>query len=360
MSDNTNHLNMVPVKPSQAKRMLAKYLKARRVPMIHGSPGIGKSDIIRQVAEEFDLFVIDIRLAQCDPTDLLGFPQVQNGKAGYVPMNTFPLEGDPLPINPKTGKPYSGWLIFFDEFNACAKAVQSAAFKIVLERMVGIWKLHERVLMAAAGNLATDNGIVEELSTPMQSRLVHMLLVPDLEEFLDWAEDHKFDRRIISYLRFKPGALHDFRPDHADATFACPRTWAFADSILKVTDEGDEDRQALLGGAITRGYASELMDFFLLHSQIPKISDIRKDPTGITVPADLGILWAVTDSIAHHADKDNLEDLMKFVERIPMEFQAVCLRSIIKRKKELLTHKTIQHWVAEKGPKLFGQTGMRS
>lgn len=45
-------------------------LEAGLVPMIIGSPGIGKSDIIRTIADQYKLKVIDIRLAQADPTDL--------------------------------------------------------------------------------------------------------------------------------------------------------------------------------------------------------------------------------------------------------------------------------------------------
>lgn len=58
------------VKVSQAVSMIAKFIRARLVPMITGSPGIGKSNIVHQIAAEYGLKVIDMRLAQCDPTDL--------------------------------------------------------------------------------------------------------------------------------------------------------------------------------------------------------------------------------------------------------------------------------------------------
>lgn len=80
------------------------------------------------MAKDFNLKLIDFRLSQCDPTDLNGFPSVNDkGRATYMPMTTWPLEGDDLPINKKTGQPYDGWLIFFDEMPAAAPAVQAAA-----------------------------------------------------------------------------------------------------------------------------------------------------------------------------------------------------------------------------------------
>ena len=58
------------VKISEAKAVIINCIKAKLVPMMVGSPAIGKSSVINQIAEEFNLKVIDLRLAQCDPTDL--------------------------------------------------------------------------------------------------------------------------------------------------------------------------------------------------------------------------------------------------------------------------------------------------
>lgn len=58
------------VKTSQASSMIISYIKAKLVPMLVGSPGCGKSQIVHQIADEYNLKVIDLRLSQCDPTDL--------------------------------------------------------------------------------------------------------------------------------------------------------------------------------------------------------------------------------------------------------------------------------------------------
>lgn len=58
------------VKLSQAHDMIVQCIKVGLVPIVKGSPAVGKSSIVHQIAKEFDLKVIDLRLAQCDPTDL--------------------------------------------------------------------------------------------------------------------------------------------------------------------------------------------------------------------------------------------------------------------------------------------------
>lgn len=58
------------VKASQAVDMLTKFIKAKLVPLLIGSPGIGKSQIYQQIADSYNLKLVDIRLGQCDVTDL--------------------------------------------------------------------------------------------------------------------------------------------------------------------------------------------------------------------------------------------------------------------------------------------------
>ena len=205
------------VKVSQAIPMLASYIRAKLVPLLVGSPGCGKSQIIYKIAQDYNLKVIDLRLAQCDPTDLAGFPTTVGNKSDYLPMAHFPIESDPVPEG------YSGWLLFLDEMTSAPAAIQAAAYKLVLDRMVGSHHLHKNVAIVAAGNLDTDNAIVQPMSTALQSRLVHMELVVDPKEWDEWATEAGIHHRITDFIKFKPGLLYTFTPDHTDKTYACPR-----------------------------------------------------------------------------------------------------------------------------------------
>lgn len=115
------------LKSSQLLPLVSNVLKAGLVPMIAGSPGIGKSDLVRQLAEDFDLYVIDHRLSTSDPTDMSGLPATKGDKATFLPFDLFPTQDTELPINPKTGLKYSGFLLFLDEINSAPQSVQAAA-----------------------------------------------------------------------------------------------------------------------------------------------------------------------------------------------------------------------------------------
>jgi len=317
---------MQAVKPSVATSYIREVLKARLVPMLHGSPGIGKSDITSQIADEFNLQLIDIRLSQCDPTDLNGFPTMgDNGKAHYCPMDMFPLEGDPLP------KDKGGWLLFLDEFNSASIAVQKAAYKLTLDKMVGQHKLHKNVAIVCAGNLDTDGALVDQMSTANQSRLIHIKLIPSTADWIEWAQANDIDYRITSYINFRPSCLQMFDPDHSDMTFACPRTWEFTSKLISLWDEIKPEFVNLLSGALSEGVAREFYQFTKIFKQLPDIRKIIESPTSAQVPDEPSTLYAMSAVIADNTEKDNVSRLLTYVDRLPKEFQIITIREMSRR-----------------------------
>lgn len=262
-------------------------------------------------------------------------------------METFPIDGDAIPEG------YVGWMLFLDEFNSAAPAVQAAAYKLVLDRMVGIHHLHKNVAIMCAGNLETDNAIVQPMSTALQSRLIHLELVVCHHEFCNWAEEAGFDHRITDQIKFKPGNLFTFKPDHTDKTYACPRTWEFANKLLKIMDVTDKDALPLLSGALSEGVAREFIVYCKIYKELPTIEEIRKNALNIVVPTEPSVMYAMTGCLASNASKENLEDLMLYINRIPKEFQAVTVRETLRRNNKLMAHSAMQKWIAVNSLELY-------
>lgn len=329
--------------------MIISAIKSKISPILKGSPGCGKSQAIHQIAEKFNLALIDIRLSQCDPTDLAGFPTVTaDGKADYLPMKHFPIEGDALP----QGK--AGWLMFLDEATSAPPSIQAAAYKLVLDRMVGSHRLHSKCAIVLAGNLETDGAIVHSMSTALQSRMMHLELVLDQKEWLEWAQDGErgnIDHRITDYIKFKPGQLYTFSADHTDSTYACPRTWEFVSRLLPNTDE--EDLLPVLAGTVSEGVAREFLIFTKIYDDLIKPEQIIADPKNAKVPREPSILFALTGSIAHNIAEDTAEPLITYVKRLPAEFQVVCLRETVRRNKKMLTVPAVRDWISTSSDVFF-------
>jgi energy-coupling factor transporter ATP-binding protein EcfA2 len=337
------------IKMSEAFDCVSRTIRKQLVPMLVGSPGAGKSALIHSVAKHYNLKLIDVRLSQCDPTDLMGFPQIneKTGKAGYVPMETFPIAGDEIPNG------YSGWLIFFDELNSASPAVQAAAYKILLDKMVGVHHLHKNVAMAGAGNLETDNAIVQPLSTALQSRMIHFELAIDSDEWVDWATDNDIDHRITSFIKFKPSALFTFHPDHTDKTYGCPRTWEFANRFVKEEEVLGKEMTPILSGTLSEGLAREFIGFCKIYQDLPTMASIIANPTGIKIPEEPSVMFALTGAISNHAKEDTISKLMEFVERLPAEFQVITLREIVRRTNALIQSPAVNNWVNKNATELF-------
>lgn len=363
-------IEKISLNSNEIKKFLKMALKSGLVPYIKGSPGIGKSDVAQATAKEFDLKLIDVRLSQCDPTDLNGFPSVNaEGRSTYKPMTTWPLAGDALPFkyNPD-GSPlmengvhqqYKGWLIFFDELASASPAVQAASYKIILDRMVGEFNLHPEVKMCAAGNLATDNAVVEDMSTALQSRLVHATMRVDDKEWVKWATMNGVDPRIISYISWKPASLYSFNPDHEGDTFACPRTWKFASDLLTVggldmhPQHDPAFARAMLTGTLSEAPAREFIAYCNYFSKLPTIDEIVANPLGVPVPEEIGVLYAMTSAIASGLTEANCDKLFQFLGRMDVEYQIIAMRTAIPRNRNIAKQPAVLKWCMDNANSLF-------
>lgn len=326
------------VNAREVREHIIDCLHAGVVPFVQSSPGLGKSAIIRAIAEEFNLQLIDHRLSTSAPEDLSGLPEFITGpggtrKATFSPFDLFPTEDMPIP----DGK--DGWLLFLDEFNSAPKSVQAAAYKLILDRQVGQHKLHQRVAMVTAGNLTTDRAITNPLSTAMQSRVVHLEMELNHQHFLqDVVLAYNWDHRIYAFLSFKNSYIHDFRPDHNDKTFCCPRTWEFMNRLLTVNPDVSHKRGKLFAGTITSGVAFEFVTFCQLYESLPKLEDIVKDPAGTSLSQDAATRFAITSSLMEKVDKDNFESISKYINRMSSEFRIMFFRGMLQKKPELRSH----------------------
>ena len=337
------------LKPSEVKPCVEACMQARLVPFIQSSPGLGKSSIVKQIADEYGLKLIDCRLSSMEPTDLCGLPWIHEGKAQFNPYSFFPLEDMTIPEG------YEGWLLFLDEFNSASRAVQAAAYRVVLDREIGMHKLHPNCFVVAAGNLSTDNAITTQLSTAMSSRVIHLNMEANFEDWRDnFAIPNKIDERIIAYLSMYPNYLMDFDPERDDQTFPCPRTWHFASKLIKATGGQLTDKSIpLIGGAVTMEQANALVQFCKVYEDLITIDDLKKDPE-IDPPKDSATLWAILIHLINRVDKDTFHICLHFVEKMPVTFKIVFLRSLKKTNTSLFLDPEVIRVITDLGDFCLG------
>lgn len=227
-------------------------------------------------------------------------------------------------------------------------------YKLILDRMVGQHKLHERVVICAAGNLATDRAITNPISTAMQSRVVHLEMQINYQEWLeDVALKEGYDSRVIAYLSQYNSKLMDFRPDHQEKTFCCPRTWEFVNRLIKDKDVTDETA-VLLAGTITSGTAVEFVQFTKVFDSLVNIRDIIADPENCRLATDVSTKWATIAHMMEKVDANNFDPLSRYANRFTVDFRILFYRSVLVRNPSLRSHQAFIRAMAELSRYLHG------
>ena len=279
--------------PNDAKKSILRAFKKKRPLFIWGPPGIGKSDIVSQITNTFeDSKLIDIRLSLWDPTDIKGMP--------YYAANDNTMKWAPPMELPDAAmaKKYKTIVLFLDEMNSAAPAVQAAAYQLILNRRVGTYVLPDNVLIVAAGNRDADKGVTYRMPAPLANRFVHLELKVDFDDWFQWATENKIHTDVVGYLTFSKKDLYDFDPKSPSRSFATPRSWSFVSELLE--DDDDENTTTdLVSGSVGEGLAVKFMAHRKMASKLPNPSEILKGKVTELETKEISAMYSLTVSLCY-------------------------------------------------------------
>lgn len=277
------------VTPNEAKRGIRKCLSVKRPVFMWGAPGIGKSDIIKQIGDETGRNVIDVRLSLWEPTDIKGIPfyNAATGTMAWAPPLEFPSD------------PNDTSILFLDELNSAAPATQAAAYQLILNGRVGTYVLPKGVSIVAAGNRETDKGVTYRMPAPLANRFLHLELRTDFDDWQTWAVSNKVQADVVGYLGFAKQDLYDFDPRSSSRAFATPRSWSFVSELLQDDDLPESTLTDLVAGAVGEGLAVKFMAHRKVAKQMPNPSDVL---AGIVKKCDIkeiSAMYSLTISMCY-------------------------------------------------------------
>ncbi len=281
--------------------------------MLWGPPGVGKSQIVAQIAAHHRVPLVDIRLAQMEPTDLRGIPF----RDGRNVVWSVPAQ---LPDADRHGE---RGILFLDEITSAVPTVTAAAYQLILDRRLGEYSVPPGWAIFAAGNRQGDRGVTYQMPAPLANRFAHYELEADLDDWVRWAHGRGVDERLIAFLRFRPDLLFDFDPARHLVAFASPRSWEFADRALAKFSDAPQ----LLGEALkacvgpTAGLACRA---FLDHlSNLPDVAAIAAGESE-EVPRGIELQYAVAAALVRHvarlpaaAQRNAAAHVLAYARRLP-------------------------------------------
>jgi hypothetical protein len=292
----TTDISVRQVGPKSAKRSINRAIKMRRPVFLWGPPGIGKSDIVKQIGEDAGREVIDVRLALWEPTDIKGIPyyNADMGTMTWAPPAELPTNADSTAI------------IFLDELNSAPPAVQAAAYQLILNRRVGTYKLPAGVDIVAAGNRDGDRGVTYRMPAPLANRFVHLEAKVDFDDWQDWATLNKVHPEVVGYVGFAKQDLYDYDPKSSSKAFATPRSWSFVSDLLGDDDCDTDTLHNLIAGAVGDGLATKFMAHRKVAGRMPKASDILDGKVSTLEIKEVSAMYSLTVSLCYEL-KDRAE-----------------------------------------------------
>ena len=237
--------------------------------------------------------MIDLRLGQMDPTDIRGIPffNKELGKMDWAPPIDLPDE--------ETASQYPIVVLFLDEMNSSAPAVQAAAYQLVLNRRVGKYVLPKNVVMVAAGNRESDKGVTYRMPTPLSNRFVHLEMKVDFPSWQEWAVNHKIHKDVVGYLTFAKQDLYDFDAKSSSRAFATPRSWFFVSELLADEDLDDITATDLIAGTVGEGLAVKFMAHRKIAGRLPKPEDILSGKTKELEVKEVSAMYSLVTSLCY-------------------------------------------------------------
>ncbi len=258
--------------------------------MLWGPPGVGKSQIVVQVAESHQVPVIDIRLSQMEPSDLRGIPFRDGEQVEWAVPSMLP--------NSKSHGPKG--ILFLDEITSAPPSVSAAAYQLILDRRLGNYRVPEGWAIVAAGNRQGDRGVTYAMPAPLANRFSHFEVEVNLDDWVAWAYQEGIDERVIAFLRFRPELLFDFDPAHNPMAFPSPRSWEFTHRALQKFINHPRLLLGSLQACVGPAAGVELNAFIASLDQMPDLDAILRGDE-VPVPEEIDLQYAVATALVGRA-----------------------------------------------------------
>ena len=266
--------------------------------LMHSSPGVGKSSIARQCAEDLGIQFVDVRLAEMESVDIRGLPSVDEAK-GEMHWNA----PDFWPRDPK-----SRGILFLDELTAAPRDTAVAAYEIILDRKIGdFYKVPDGWYIVAAGNKTTDRAVAMTMSSALANRFMHVEIEADPDQWVKWAQMNDVHPSVTGYIQYRPMNLFSMENENLERGWPSPRSWERVSEMCHIC-KNDKLLRKMVFGLVGNRAGVEFMAFYKLNAKFANILDIMRNPdskivipdqadqTYAMVSAMLYLLWRGTDA----------------------------------------------------------------
>lgn len=175
------------MKINEVGKILPNIMELGEVPILVGHAGVGKTQIVKEIAQETGRELIILMLSQMEPGDLLGMPERDNDKTIWLKPDWFPADGNTI--------------LFLDEINRANHLTRAAVMQLLLDKRLNEHVLPDGVWVCAAMNPDTEDYEVNEIiDAAFVDRFVWLKVTNRFEDFEAYVTK-KYKNDAASYLK---------------------------------------------------------------------------------------------------------------------------------------------------------------
>ena len=351
MSNNESASAVVnTITPDELKPIVRIAIECQFPLMIWGPPGVGKSEIVREVNDELGYTWYDIRATMMDPVDIHGIPRLDKDDQGnHVTRWSTPS------ILPPQGSP-GKFTCLIDEITSCASSMQAVFYQLIQLRRIGDYVLPEGAAVLAAGNRTDDLSVAHRMPAALASRFRQVTVRADAPKWVYWAFDKGLSYEVPAFIQFRPDLLHKFDPEtyrKGDTAFPTPRTWEMVANALSSTVNGRPVRddatslRALVIGSVGMGAGLEFLSFLSMIADLPAVSTVFATPGTAPVPPSPDAQIAMVSALMKSANQENIGDALVYIRRLRRELQQFAITAAQSSNPAVQYTSEFNRWSAE-------------
>ncbi len=205
--------------------------------LLIGAPGIGKTQIMEQIARECGIGLVSYTITHHTRQSALGLPFIstQEFDGRTYSVTEYTMSEIVASIYEKmrdTG--LREGILFLDEINCVSETLAPAMLQFLQYKTFGSHKIPEGWIIVTAGNPPKYNKSVREFDVVTMDRLKKIEVEPDYEVWKEYALREDLHPAILSYLDTRPGSFYRMETTVDGRAFATPRGWEDLSTIIKV------------------------------------------------------------------------------------------------------------------------------
>lgn len=246
-------MNIVQAKEEIKNTLRAYTAKDRagvyKIPSVHqrpvlmtGPPGIGKTAIMKQIAEEMGVGLVQYTLTHHTRQSAVGLPMLEKrvfaGKEYTVTEYTMSEIIASVYQCMEQTKVKEG-ILFLDEINCVSETLAPTMLQFLQQKTFGTHRLPDGWLIVAAGNPSRYNRSVREFDIVTLDRVKKIEVEEDYAVWKKYAVKEQVHRAVLAYLDVKNENFYKIQEDRQGSSFVTARGWEDLSRIIQIYEELD-------------------------------------------------------------------------------------------------------------------------